>query len=61
MSTQEIASMLEDAPAWALLGLTAPSARLRDDARREVAEHLLRRIGGSASVADADQLALPLR
>lgn len=60
MSTLEIASILEDAPAWALAALGAPDERVRRGARLEVAEHLLHRLGAACDAADADQLALPL-
>lgn len=50
-----LSSAIETAPAWALLGLTVPSERLREDALREVAEHVCQ-----ALAARRRQLALPL-
>jgi len=52
-----IANALETAPAWALVGLTMPHQRLREDARHEVAQHL---ISALSHVDDRNQLALPL-
>jgi hypothetical protein len=37
ISPERIAAIIEDAPAWALIGLTAPREGLRADARLEVA------------------------
>ena len=54
-----IASALETAPAWALLALTIPSPRLREDARAEVANHVMAALV-QAEAQSRDQLALPL-
>jgi hypothetical protein len=50
-----IVGAIQSAPAWALLGLTVPSERLREDAARAVAEHVC-----AALARERDQLALPL-
>lgn len=59
ITPERIAALIEDAPAWALIGLTVPQERLRADARREVAQYvysaLYRPIDG-----DRAQLNLPL-
>lgn len=59
ITPERIAALIEDAPAWALIGLTAPREGLREDARREVAQHvysaLYQPIDGERA-----QLALPL-
>jgi hypothetical protein len=54
-----VTDAIATAPAWALLALTAPVQRLREDGRREVAEHVCARLC-EASRANRDQLALPL-
>ncbi|MES3055861.1 hypothetical protein O6V14_09480 [Sphingomonas faeni] len=38
ITPERIAAIIEDAPAWALIGLTAPREGLRADARLEVAQ-----------------------
>ena len=53
-----IRTALTDAPAWALIGLTMPSDRLRADAERELATHLYERL--CTSSAAETQLPLPL-
>lgn len=60
VTADRIAAAIEDAPRWALLGLAVPSARLRDDARQELAQHVVARLAGSGHDGDRDQLALPL-
>jgi hypothetical protein len=50
-----IIGAIQTAPAWALLGLTVPSERLREDALREVAEHVC-----ATLASERDQLPLPL-
>ena len=47
-------------PAWARVGLTAPSARLREAAALELATTIARVEEGSAAFCDARQLGLPL-
>jgi hypothetical protein len=54
-----IADALDAAPAWAKLGLTQPSQRLRDDARREMAQYVYSALYQPIRT-DRDQLALPL-
>lgn len=40
ITAERIADLIEQAPGWALVGLTVPQERLRADARREVAGHV---------------------
>jgi hypothetical protein len=40
ISPERIAAIVEDAPAWALIGLTAPREGVRADARLEIARHV---------------------
>ena len=54
-----IAQALEAAPAWAQLALSTRSDRLREDARRELGEHIYASLYRPAHI-DRDQLALPL-
>ena len=50
--------LIETAPAWALIGLSAPVQRLRNDARLELAQHVIARL--SERMDEPCQLALPL-
>lgn len=59
LTPNTIAAALETAPAWALLALTIPSDRLREDARAEVAAHVMAALVRE-DAASRDQLALPL-
>ena len=54
-----IAEALDGAPAWAKLGLTVPSERVREDARREMARHVYETLYRPMRT-DRDQLRLPL-
>lgn len=54
-----IANAIADAPGWALVGLTVPSERVREDAARELATHLYQRLY-DAPIAAQGQLRLPL-
>jgi hypothetical protein len=54
-----IATAITDAPAWALVGLTAPRDTLREDAAREVAQHLYAALYRPHDV-ETGQLPLPL-
>jgi hypothetical protein len=54
-----IVAAIENSPAWALLALTAPVERLREDGRREVANHVYSALYQPIRT-DRDQLALPL-
>jgi hypothetical protein len=58
ISPERIAAIIEDAPAWSLIGLTAPREGLRADARLEVARHVY---GTLYQPVDAEtaQMALP--
>ncbi len=54
-----IAAAIQTTPAWALLALTAPVERLREDGCREVAAHVYSALYQPLRT-DRDQLALPL-
>lgn len=54
-----IAQAIQTTPAWALLALTAPVERLREDGRREVAAHVYSSLY-APEAANRDQLPLPL-
>jgi hypothetical protein len=54
-----IAQALQDTPGWALVALTAPVERLREDGRREVANHVYSALYQPLRT-DRDQLPLPL-
>ena len=55
----EIAAIIAAAPAWAKLGITMPSERLREDAPMELARHVHTSLY-EACKGDEGQLALPL-
>ena len=59
ITAERIADLIEQAPGWALVGLTVPQERLRADARREVAQHVYSALYRPMDVA-AGQLRLPL-
>jgi hypothetical protein len=59
ITAERIAELIEQAPGWALVGLTVPQERLRADARREVAEHVYGALYQPLNV-ETGQLALPL-
>jgi hypothetical protein len=59
ITAELIADLIEQAPGWALVGLTVPQERLRADARREVAEHVYSALYRPMDV-EAGQLRLPL-
>jgi len=59
ITAQRIADLIEQAPGWALVGLTVPQERLRADARREVAEHVYSALYQPLNV-EMGQLRLPL-
>lgn len=48
------------APAWARVGLTAPSERLREAAAAELADTIMGALEASRPPYDARQIALPL-
>lgn len=48
------------APAWARVGLTAPSERIREAAAIELAQTIIGALEGSPPAHDARQMALPL-
>lgn len=55
---QAIAQAIETAPAWAMLALTAPVERLRQEGRREIGEHVYSTL--YRTVGEDAQLPLPL-
>jgi hypothetical protein len=57
--TDRIANLIEQAPGWALVGVTVPQERLRTDARREVVEYLYNGLYKALDI-EAGQLRLPL-
>lgn len=59
ITAKRIADLIEQAPGWALVGLTVPQEQLRADARREVAEHVYSALYQPIDV-EAGQLRLPL-
>lgn len=59
ITAEPIANLIEEAPGWALVGLTVPQERLRADARREVAQHVYSALYRPITV-EAGQLRLPL-
>ena len=40
ITPERIAEIIETAPGWALVALTVPQERLREDARRELGQHV---------------------
>ena len=59
ITAERIASRIEDAPAWALVGLAAPGESLRAAAQLEVAQHVYSGLFRPMN-ADATQIPLPL-
>jgi hypothetical protein len=59
INPESIARAVADAPAWAVLGLSVRSERMREDARRALGEHVYAALYRSIDV-ETDQLALPL-
>ncbi|MGC5799829.1 hypothetical protein J4O76_22540 [Sphingomonas sp. NFX23] len=57
ITAERIAELIEDAPAWALVGLTAPREGLRADARLELAQHVYSAL--FPVNVEAAQMALP--
>lgn len=55
----QIAASLVTAPAWAKIGLTVPSERLREDAAKEIARHVHMSLY-EVPRGDDGQMALPL-
>jgi hypothetical protein len=58
ITAERIASLIDDAPAWALIGLAAPGDRLRAAAQLEVAQHVYSGLFQPVT-ADATQIPLP--
>ncbi len=59
ITAERIANLIEQAPEWALAGLTVPHEGLRADARRELAEHVYGALYQPLAI-EAGQLRLPL-
>jgi len=58
--SSSLATMILHAPAWARVGLTAPSERLRERAAAELAETILDAMAAPQAINDPRQMALPL-
>lgn len=58
ITPERIAALIADAPAWALIGLTVPQERLREDAQLEVATHVYSALYQPLNV-DSGQISLP--
>lgn len=59
-TVQTITSALDDAPRFALLGLSMRDERLRERAKEALAAFLAERVAHPLPVVDADQMRLPL-
>jgi hypothetical protein len=59
ITPERIGELIADAPAWAKIGLTMPSQRLREDAQREMAQHVYSALYQPLNT-DIGQLPLPL-
>ena len=59
INAEQVVEALESAPAWAVLGLSVRSERLRHDARDGLARFLVERLNAHPP-ADPGQLTLPL-
>lgn len=57
---QTITTALDEAPRFALLGLSMRDERLRERAKEALAEFLVERLDHPLPVVDANQLRLPL-
>jgi hypothetical protein len=55
-----IAAALQQAPAWAKLGLSMRDARMRDAAMAELSRHLAHSLGVAEQPDDPRQLAFPV-
>jgi hypothetical protein len=59
ITAERIGQLIGDAPAWAKIALTVPQERLREDAKRELGQHIYAALFQPVT-KDAAQLALPL-
>lgn len=59
ITPERIGELIADAPAWAKIGLTMPNQRLREDAQREMAQHVYAALYQPMNT-DTGQLPLPL-
>ena len=60
MDQERIERALADAPAWAKIGLTMPSEKMRDRATKELAACIAERLDKPVITIDRNQLPLPL-
>lgn len=60
MEQERIERALADAPAWAKIGLTMPSEKMRDRAAKELAACISATLEQPVVTVDANQLPLPL-
>ncbi|RXD02504.1 hypothetical protein EQZ23_17950 [Sphingomonas sp. UV9] len=58
ITAERIASLIKDAPAWALIGLAAPGENLRAAAQLQVAQHIYSGLFQPVA-AEAIQIPLP--
>lgn len=59
ITPERIGELIAEAPAWAKIGLTMPNQRLREDAQRELAQHVYSALYQPLNI-DTQQLRLPL-
>lgn len=59
ITAERISELIAEAPAWAKIGLTMPNERLREDAERELAQHVYSALYQPLNI-DTQQLRLPL-
>lgn len=59
ITPERIGELIAQAPAWTKIGLTMPNERLREDAERELAQHVYSALFQPINL-DATQLRLPL-
>jgi len=56
----DISQAILDAPGWARVGITAPNARLREQAATELARSIAMRLEGIPAMDDGRQFSLEL-
>lgn len=60
MEQDRIVEALSSAPAWAKIGLTMPSEKMRERAMFEIANCIVDTLDRPFEIVDRNQLALPL-
>lgn len=60
MEQDRIVAALSGAPAWAKIGLTMPSEKMRERAMLEIANCIVETLDRPFEIVDRNQLALPL-